>query len=663
MMKIEIPSYGRMNQTGKSLLNLIQAKEMSLLDLLVRESIQNSLDASLPDSCHVDVNFILGSFDVFSLAGRLENIGESFKKRYSFNDSAEFLAVCDSKTFGLTGPLHYKFKKENEDYGNLLKLVYEISRPQEKEGAGGSWGLGKTVYFRMGIGLVIYYSRIRNENGFFEERLAATFVEDQTKSDALLRKWEGNNPRGLAWWGEKIGDNETQPVTDKEYINEFLEIFSLKPYQGEQTGTTIIIPFIKRENLLERSLRKDDDHFLDNSLESFLKTSIQRWYAPRLMNFEYNGTFLRAFINGEGIKNEEIIPFFKKIQELYKGIESKDFKKHDILLRGTLDEEKAGFFSYVILDKEKDLKTASGPYIEIQKLLNSFEEDIPVIVAYTRNPGMIVNYETNGKWARRYPQIDGGKILLGLFVLNSENTLKKTNISLEEYIRGGEQGEHSSWNDRYILESGNMTIVKRIQDNIHNKIKNDLSKENELDRKTEKNVILGKKLAYLFMPHEGFGIRPTLPEKNRSKGETVRKKNKKSQFKITGSGYHNNYKYFDFILDFADDSFEETIELFVIGETSKIPIIEWESPSEIGRLFPVNIVLVEVNKEKKENIRINKNYFDLDISIVFQISSIYKTRYAVKITRKNKRNKKIQGKIFLEVNDKRNMISIERLNK
>ena len=45
-MKIEIAEPGRMTQTGSSLLKLIQNNNMPALDLLVRESIQNSLDAS-----------------------------------------------------------------------------------------------------------------------------------------------------------------------------------------------------------------------------------------------------------------------------------------------------------------------------------------------------------------------------------------------------------------------------------------------------------------------------------------------------------------------------------------------------------------------------------------------------------------------------------------
>ena len=58
----------------------------------------------------------------------------------------KYVAVRDSNTVGLTGKLHYDEVNDNQ-YGNLLKLIYEISKPQEAEGAGGSWGLGCCFYY------------------------------------------------------------------------------------------------------------------------------------------------------------------------------------------------------------------------------------------------------------------------------------------------------------------------------------------------------------------------------------------------------------------------------------------------------------------------------------------------------------------------------------
>ena len=158
-MDIEIAVPDRMSQSGKSLLSLIQNNSMETLDLLVRESIQNSLDAKDESKDNVKIDFFYNNFESKGLNDELEGISDALNIKYN-NESTEYIAIRDTNTVGLTGVLHAD-EVQNNEYGNLLKLVYEISKAQDSEGAGGSWGLGKTVYFRVGIGLVLYYSRIK----------------------------------------------------------------------------------------------------------------------------------------------------------------------------------------------------------------------------------------------------------------------------------------------------------------------------------------------------------------------------------------------------------------------------------------------------------------------------------------------------------------------
>ncbi|MBY6988644.1 hypothetical protein HYH98_19305, partial [Clostridium botulinum] len=172
-------------------------------------------------------------------------------KKYN-KEEYEYISITDTNTVGLTGKLHYDDVSDN-NYGNLLKLIYEISKPQDAEGAGGSWGLGKTVYFRVGIGLVLYYSRIRKENGEYESRMAGCLVEDENNSNSLIPKYEGKSKRGIAWWGEIKGENKTRPVIDRDYINSMLNIFNIEPYKNDETGTTIIIPYINHDELLSNN--------------------------------------------------------------------------------------------------------------------------------------------------------------------------------------------------------------------------------------------------------------------------------------------------------------------------------------------------------------------------------------------------------------------------
>ena len=189
-MKIEIAEPGRMTQSGSSLLKLIQNNNMPILDLLVRESIQNSLDAKNEKDPYVTVEFLTGEFNKLALNNELEGIKDSLNKKYWKNEY-KYIAIRDSNTVGLTGKMHYDEVTDNQ-YGNLLKLIYEISKPQETEGAGGSWGLGKTVYFRVGIGLVIYYSRIEMSKGNMSLVWLPLLWKMKWKTILLFRHCRGN---------------------------------------------------------------------------------------------------------------------------------------------------------------------------------------------------------------------------------------------------------------------------------------------------------------------------------------------------------------------------------------------------------------------------------------------------------------------------------------
>ena len=103
-MKIEIAEPGRMTQSGSSLLKLIQNNNMPILDLLVRESIQNSLDAKNDTDPYVTVDFFTGEFNKISLNKELEGITETLNRKY-WKDTYKFIAVRDSNTVGLTGKL------------------------------------------------------------------------------------------------------------------------------------------------------------------------------------------------------------------------------------------------------------------------------------------------------------------------------------------------------------------------------------------------------------------------------------------------------------------------------------------------------------------------------------------------------------------------------
>ena len=313
-MDIELYKAEHLSQKGSSLQSMIMNKDMPILDLLVRESIQNSLDAQdkSNQSGYVLVDYITGSFEKAELGKELN--GVSLKSRSNWSN--KYLAVKDTNTTGLTG-------KHDDKKSNLYKLVFGIMEAQQASGAGGSWGIGKTVYFRVGVGFVIYYSRVKKGDGY-QSLLSAAFVEDESKPDSLLPAVKGQK-YGIAWWGDRIPGTElvkeTRSVTTIKRILRSFEGF--EPYKGTETGTTIIIPCLDEDALLSNNQPRREPGqpkpFWLRGIKDYIRVAVQKWYAPRLNNKKYvHGTYLNVRVDGKSISPSEMEPFFKLTQALYK---------------------------------------------------------------------------------------------------------------------------------------------------------------------------------------------------------------------------------------------------------------------------------------------------------------------------------------------------------
>lgn len=291
---------------GSVTLKSLQNNNIPDIDLLVREAIQNSSDASIgvPGDLFT-VHFNTGFFAPSSFNTILSGIEDILNQKYPI-ESAEYLEIRDTKTTGLTGCVRLN-DIDIDDHGNFFKLIFDTGKKQTQVNAGGNWGFGKSVYYRVGIGIVIFYSRICDGSGY-ESRLIITLVEDENNPDAILSKISYRSA-GKAWWGIKDGE-DLLPLTDDELIKEILKIFKVRPFESDETGTSIIIPYIKTKELLRNIIPAEANISEDiracctwaNNFEEYLNLAIQKWYAPKIHNRN-----LRNFCNKNGFKYMLII--------------------------------------------------------------------------------------------------------------------------------------------------------------------------------------------------------------------------------------------------------------------------------------------------------------------------------------------------------------------
>lgn len=672
MMKINIPEQTPMSMSGSSVLSSIQNNSMSTIDLMIRESLQNSLDAGIDNIGiyrSVDVNYTIGKFTKTNLTNELEGISVDLKNKIKETECS-FISIEDKNTVGLNGKIKYSDAKEK--YGNFRKLVYEIAKPQTKEDAGGSWGYGKTVYFRVGIGLVVFYTRFK-ENGEYVERLACTYIEDETKYNSLLHNIKRNN-RGIAWFGDEQ-NGSPYPIENHDYISNFLKIFDLKCYAGRETGTKIIIPFINKKELLnDINYKKEywnNNCFWKDNFEETLENSILQWYAPRINNKNYKEVFdkpfLKVYINNQKIKfNDDENYFFKVISELYNLALLNNYNisynpdinhilDYDVktVKYSKLKGQNSGSIAFCKIPI-KSFELSPYTYIGIEN--NTSNGNRPII-GFCRKPGMIVDYQISNKWADKIPNTPEDEILIGIFVLNS-NAIFKDYFKLELYIRKSEMADHNAWDDVYIEEKNYGKVVATICKNTK-KIIQDSLKENELN-KPRRIIGISQKLGELFLQTTGYGSTPQTGIKPKPKEKSTITRSRNGSTLKTGNviNINNTLSSIDFELNLLNHNASIDISILGIGNLNTWNNLMNKDNTVQKKAFPINIKQIQIstisiNKGSNElriPIDIKDNYLYDELEITLKGDEINNSS----IVFKNHENNKIliEGKITLETHDK-----------
>ncbi len=631
-MDVQIPPTDRLSQSGSSIPKMIGNKTLKRLDLLVRESIQNSLDAAIDrkKSSKVTVEFITGQFNSNSFNRFLgKYFEEKLNKKYG-SQSYDYIAVRDSGTVGLTGdPLN------DEDRSNLQRLVYNIAQPQTIAGSGGSNGLGKTVFYGIGRGPVIYYSQIVDPSSpkGYSSRLAAVYAEDEKKPNRIMNDTVKN--RGIAFFGKYVSDGliekyrtKTIPITDEEVISDILGTFKINRYAPGVTGTTIIVAYSDSTALLEETRPKHSDDERDPiwtlRLESYLELAIQRWYAPRLQNHAYDGAWLKAVINGKVIDRDHgaIKPLFELIQTLYNralpGGDTEDSETNsefeiftETVNCNSVSPRTAGYMAWSKVSLEK-LKLTTEHYNSVYSMIGDYEATAGMpIITFTRNPGMIVRYTTDdSRWTPKLDDKSEGTVLIAIFrslstgIVNDFQNPNGAN-TLEEYLRACERADHFDWNDY-----GRLRVVQLISTTFRNRLTAFYEKKIEMD--SEQDKTLGNRLAKFLMPSGGFRYDNDRTAKTGSKRITnSRCKKSPSRTKFT-----------DFISTRDKNGIEVSFEaqltenktcifVTVITESDTLSCSDWEK--EIRTPFPLSVEVAGnglhlVNDGKISDERIKYNY-------------------------------------------------------
>lgn len=643
----------RMAQTGETLHGLMRGV-LHPLDLLVRESIQNSLDAARVKEKNevVTVEFSTGEFDHTALCRAIgDEMGESLGI-CGKNWSTRYITIRDSGTVGLTG-------KVSDKSSNLCKLVYEVFQKQQGRGAGGSCGVGKTTYLEMGEGIVFYYSAVNTKDGQ-EHRLAGIIVEDP-KSKQLIK---GRQNRGIAFLGRYIDKkrasqkDKTGPITDLGEIEPFLSIFGLKPYGPAKSGTTVIIPYFKGERFLDQCRCRDgagNPPAWACSVEDYIKTAVQRWYFPRLNNQSYNGPWLKVSINGKGLTKEGTAPIFRHLAAMYNASDELQDANYGIncepITKKIVVGQNVGWMSWSALDPLK-LGLSLDKYHDINSILGNYGDGTgtPVLV-YMRKPGMAVKYVSmDSSWIPSGIQSSDRASLVVLFRLKSDSNLTselvkkleglgKSDIStLEDYVRSCEREDHYDWTD-----IAGIDVISRIKEGVSKKLKDVCSPEQEsFQNQTQRTI--SAKLTQALLPSPGvFGV--NVKDRRSKAYSSARSPN--SSLELDSVEYTRTGMEIDFGLKSAKS---DSIRIFftVRGESGEYDVEEWSK--DVGSAFPLQVQTVSIVGVKGDHGKIfSKDTIELGKKSTLIVGGIVACRDDHGLVLEGCNGEKITGRMTVKV--------------
>jgi hypothetical protein len=231
-------------------------------DALVRESIQNSLDAKLPDSDAGQVVTVRYYFSGNANANtvRLHN-HPYFKGIYTHIFSADnglnkkeipplaertqYIVIEDFQTVGLDGSI-----TENDDSGmteplghNFYWFWRNIGRSGKRGSERGKWGLGKTVF--PASSLINTFFALTNRWDDNENFLMGLSVlkTHHLANEPTVKRY----PYGYFGVFENADEYFATPTNDETTLNDFRATFNLKRDEHTSFGLSVVIPFPRKE--------------------------------------------------------------------------------------------------------------------------------------------------------------------------------------------------------------------------------------------------------------------------------------------------------------------------------------------------------------------------------------------------------------------------------
>ncbi len=248
------------NIAGEGFGRLLGRPALGLLQTVIRESLQNSLDAARlgePPSILVRSRKLDAAQKMALRSQLLSGLPDAQESRAQIensidNEQMRVLELCDFGTTGLGGALRADVPEgtENADFVNFIR---NVGAGRDTRQGGGTYGYGKTSLYAFSRCSTVIVDSLASDAGKPVRRLIGCHLGkafDGTDSVGKRRRFTGRH-----WWGVLDGANGVNPLDGNEAADLARNI-GLPARDETRRGTSIMIldPRIDDENSLKSEL-------------------------------------------------------------------------------------------------------------------------------------------------------------------------------------------------------------------------------------------------------------------------------------------------------------------------------------------------------------------------------------------------------------------------
>lgn len=221
---------------GAGAKKLLGTPHVSMEELLVRETAQNSWDARIGDR-PVEFTLNLRLLPPPTVALLQESVFTGYASGTRIHDALQAsetraIEISDRGTVGLGGPIRNDQTITPGSVTHFIDLIFNIGATKQDPTSGGTYGFGKSIaYMVSGVGAIVVWSRCATDRGP-EDRLIASAIGDVFDMD-------GYRYTGRHWWGRTV-EGRPEPAVGPLAAELGSKIFA-KTFGDDELGTSILI--------------------------------------------------------------------------------------------------------------------------------------------------------------------------------------------------------------------------------------------------------------------------------------------------------------------------------------------------------------------------------------------------------------------------------------